>query len=112
MAEFWSWLKQKAAVLWASGNGVGAGGIVSAHRRQAAPGAGGISARWGLADSLQAGKLRVSLLRDSVHFAHAPGRARGAGDVCLLRSDRLLPGDRRPGVLENAEHAVEGSGFG
>jgi len=85
---------------------------ISIDRRQAASGAGGIFAN---RDS----RIQFKPENYVYHFCGIPFTSRThleghavARDVRLLRSYRLLPGDRQPDVLETLNTLWEGSIFG
>ena len=54
------------------------------------------------ADEVSGAAHHLHVQRNSVYRPDQAGRPRGARDVRLLRRHRLLHGDRRPGILENA----------
>src|SRR2546423_1571581 len=80
-------------------------------RRQTAAGPRRLPPRGRPADSRAALGLRLSFLRNSLHLANPSRRSCRARHVRLLRGGRLLPGNRRSGVLENAQRFVEGSRY-
>ena len=98
---------KEADRLRTSGNRDGADRTLPHHRRQAATRSGRLHPAGRRAHEVAGAPNHLHVQRNSVYRAHQAGRPCGARHVRLLRRDRLLHGNRRPRVLEDAEHALE-----
>ena len=105
MSELWS-RAQEADRFRTSGDRNGADRALPHHRRQAATRSRRLHPAGRRARKVSRTPHHLHVQRHAVYRAHQTGRPCRARHVCLLRRDRLLHGNRRSRLLEDAEHAL------